>query len=256
LGLASRTAAAARRRYEEGDVAALDVNVTEAAEARARSEFLARRADQEEALGDLKALLGMPAEEVLGVEGDLDVRPKEDLPGLIEKGWNRPDIRSRAAQIDQAEAEIRLAATTRRPVFDVGLRYEREEDARVALGLLAVTFPVFDRGQGILAEARARAARLEMERDALRRVVETEVRAAHASYRVRLEAASAVGSALAKLSESDLLATRSYETGEIGLLELLLVRREILDTRLAHSDRRLEAALAAVRLEAASGVLP
>jgi hypothetical protein len=49
---------------------------------------------------------------------------------------------------------------------------------------------------------------------------------------------------------------KSFEAGEIDLGELLLIRREILETRLAYLDRRLEASLTRFELEAAAGALP
>jgi hypothetical protein len=43
--------------------------------------------------------------------------------------------------------------------------------------------------------------------------------------------------------------------GQLGLPELLLIRREILDTRSLYLDALLEAALARVELDASAAVL-
>jgi outer membrane protein TolC len=51
------------------------------------------------------------------------------------------------------------------------------------------------------------------------------------------------------------LTTRSFEVGQLGLPELLLIRREILDTRFQYLDALLEAALARIDLDASAGVL-
>ena len=61
--------------------------------------------------------------------------------------------------------------------------------------------------------------------------------------------------ALPSLDDNESLAQKSFEAGEIDLGELLLLRREILETRLVYLDRLLDAALTRVELEAAAGVL-
>ena len=62
-------------------------------------------------------------------------------------------------------------------------------------------------------------------------------------------------SALPLLDENESLARRSYEAGEMGLAELLLVRRETLDTRREYLDRLRAAAVAAVDVLASAGGL-
>ena len=62
--------------------------------------------------------------------------------------------------------------------------------------------------------------------------------------------------ALPGLDENEALSARSYEVGQIGLPDLLLIRREMLDTRTAYLDTLLEAALARVDLDASAGVTP
>jgi outer membrane protein TolC len=57
------------------------------------------------------------------------------------------------------------------------------------------------------------------------------------------------------LDENEQLTTRSFDVGQIGLPDLLLIRREILETRLQYLDALLEAALARTDLDASSGIL-
>jgi outer membrane protein, heavy metal efflux system len=61
--------------------------------------------------------------------------------------------------------------------------------------------------------------------------------------------------ALPSLSDNETLARRSFEEGEIGLAELLLIRREAFELRTVYSDRLLEAAVAGIELESRAGVL-
>ena len=61
--------------------------------------------------------------------------------------------------------------------------------------------------------------------------------------------------ALPGLEENDTLARRSYEEGEIGLPELIFIRREILETKMSYANSLLEAALADLEVEFRAGVL-
>ena len=57
------------------------------------------------------------------------------------------------------------------------------------------------------------------------------------------------------IDENERLSDRSFEVGQIGLPELLVIRREILDTRMQYLDALLEAALARTDLDASAGML-
>ena len=61
--------------------------------------------------------------------------------------------------------------------------------------------------------------------------------------------------AIPGLDENEALTSRSFEVGQLGLPDLLLIRREILDTRSQYLDALLEAALARVDLDASAGLL-
>ena len=61
--------------------------------------------------------------------------------------------------------------------------------------------------------------------------------------------------ALAGLDENAQLSTRSFDVGQLGLPDLLLIRREILETRFQYLDALLEAVLARTDLDASAGLL-
>lgn len=253
--VAMEIARVVERRFQAGDVAMLDVNVAVVASARASSEILAADAEFNTAMGELRIMLGMTADEPLAVRGELDRLPAYDLTALVEQAARRPDIRAMAAQIEQADADIRVGETLQRPEVGVGVLYKEEENANIVMGGLSVSLPVFERGQGVTAEASARALRIRMEHDALRQAVEMEVRTGFKVYQQRLEAVSALQAVLPSLSESEGLAARSYEAGQISLIDLLLVRRDVVETRISFVDRLFEASVAEVRLEASAGAL-
>lgn len=247
---------AAQRRQEGGEVTLLDVNVARVSLARIRAQVHQEEALLAAASGELRILLGMGEGEPLSLAGDLRDRRRFQIDELIAGAPERPDLKALAAEAREAEAERRLGTGRAWPDLGLGLRYEREEGDDVLLGGITLVLPVFDRGQGLRGEAGARARRALLDLEAGRRAVEVEVRTAFEVYRRREEALSRLeGEALPFLDQNETLARRSYEAGQIGLVELMAVRRQVLEVRAFHLDLLLEAALSGVELQAAAGVL-
>jgi len=246
----------ARRRHEAGDVALLDLNLAQVAVARARADVHAARSTQAVALGQLRRLLGLPPEQPLQLQGELRGSLRHDLADLLARATDRPDIRALQSQLEAANAEFRLGRALAWPEFGLGGRYEREEGNSTVLGAVRFTLPLFDRGQGARAVAGARVRRLELELDAARRAVLTEVRTAFEVYDQQRAAVEELEqNALRVLEENESLSRESYEAGQISLAELLVVRREILETRDDYLSRLVDAAISAADLEASAGVL-
>jgi cobalt-zinc-cadmium efflux system outer membrane protein len=57
------------------------------------------------------------------------------------------------------------------------------------------------------------------------------------------------------LDENERLARRSFEVGELSLPDLLVVRREFLETRLQYLDALGDAAVASIDWQMAAGAL-
>ena len=246
----------AARRYRSGDIPVLDLNLALTAMARARSDRWAAEADVVATRGALQVLLGGEVDEPLRLRGALHGRRRYDLDALLARAPERADLRELAAEVGEAEAEVRLGTGAAWPDLGVGVRYGREEGADIALGALSVTLPVFAHGQEQRATGAARASRLRFELDAQRRVVRAQVRTAFDIYQHQVAAAEELErEVLPRLDENEALSRRSYEAGQLSLPELLIIRRETLDTRRVHQDRLLDAVLAGVELEAAAGVL-
>jgi cobalt-zinc-cadmium efflux system outer membrane protein len=244
------------RRYQAGDVPVLEVNLARNSAARAKAESYAAESAHIAALGELRGMLAMSAAEPLAIAGDLRDRRRYDMESLAARSPDRPDLKALAAEIREAESEVRLGKGFAFPNAGVGFTYKRDQGDRVLQGAFTFTLPVFNRGQEIQAEGGARAHRLRQELQALQRAVDVEIRTAFDVYRMQVAAAEELErNALPSLEENDTLSQRSFEEGEIGLAELLLVRRETFETRLVYTERLLEAAVAGIELEARAGVL-
>jgi cobalt-zinc-cadmium efflux system outer membrane protein len=247
--------AATERRYEAGEATALELNRARTVAAAARAALSATEAEAEGALAGLKALLGLPAAEAVEVRGAL-AAPFLEIEPLLARLDERPDLRALAAELREAQAEALLGEALSRPEWGVRGGIAREEDAEILTAGFVVSLPVHNRGQETLAVGRARAEALRQALASARAAAEAEVRGRHATLLRRLAAVRELeATALPALDDSESLALKSFEAGEIGLGDLLLIRREILETRLSHLDRLLEASLTRLELEAAAGAL-
>ena len=252
--LASAVYAAADRRYKAGDNAVLDVNIARASVARVRAEREGAEASKSIALGELRQILGLESD--VDVDGSLSRPGETDVNVALQSAAQRPELRVLEAGIQEAEAELQLGRSFSKPEYGVGVRYAREEGDQIVLGGMTVTLPVFSKGQEQRAVGSARAARLHAELDAARSRVQIEVRATFDAYNRRLAAVRMLETdAIPGLDENERLTTRSFEVGQLGLPELLLIRREILDTRAQYLDALLEAALARIDLDASASIL-
>jgi cobalt-zinc-cadmium efflux system outer membrane protein len=262
LRLARGTEEAARdffqstqRRLEAGDVPVVDVNVARVALARARAEVASAEGSEVALLGELRGLLGLPADAALGVRGELSTLATlpVELPSPLPE---RPDVTALVAELEEARAERRLGEGSAWPDVNVGVRYAHEGDERALVGALGVSLPFFVRGQSARVTGEARVRRLEGALEVARRAQAVQVQAALARYRKEREAVELLErEALPVLADNELLARKSYEAGEMGLAEFLVVRRDVLESRADYLDRLLRAALARVQLTVQTGAL-
>jgi outer membrane protein, heavy metal efflux system len=254
--IALRVMDAAQKRYDAGDIAALDLNLAKIALGRAKAEAAAADAERLGRDADLRTLLGMRFDEALSLAGDLRDRPAVDERGVRAASGERPEILAAAAELREAEAELMLGRRAVWPALSVTARYTREEGTPIAWGGVSVSLPIFKRGQEEIAGATARVERARVAGEAARRRVETQTESALAARRVRAGALRTLEDlVLPGVEDNDALARRSFEVGELGLAELLLVRREGLEARQAHLDALLAAALTDVELLARAGGL-
>lgn len=254
LELANNVVQIADRRFQAGDVAVLDVNIARSAAARIRAERQGVVAERALVIGELRELLQL--EDDIELRGDLPSAAQVDRAAIADAASRRPELRALEAAIREAEAEQEFGRSFTRADYGFAARYQREEGDNIMLGGLTLTLPMFSKGQGPVAAGRARATRLKAELGAARIRIGIEVTAALQAYDSRAEAVRILErDALPGLDDSVTLATRSFEVGQIGLAELLLIRREIIDTRTQYVEALLEAALARIELDARAGVL-
>lgn len=243
----------AERRHAAGDVAALEVNLAASGLARARAGVKAAEAMEASALTELRTRLDIAAPTPLSLEGSLSDDRSYDASRFLAAIDDSPEIRALAHQLREAEAEVRLGRGLAWPELTPSVRYERDEGDRVLWAGLRVTLPLFDRGRELRAVGSIRADRLRLEIAATKRALVNQVQGLLAQHELRAAAVRELGANAERLADSEALARRSYEVGQIGLAELVVVRRETLDARQDLLDSLMELAQTRAELESLAG---
>jgi cobalt-zinc-cadmium efflux system outer membrane protein len=263
LELASAVETVARRRHEVGDVGGLEQSSAALAVAHARVEVERALAAVARAEGQLAALLGVTAGTELAPVGDLrelalpvgsvDVDTDVDTDIDIDE---RPDLRALEADVREARAARALGRSNRAPNLAVGLRYAHETSDHVVLGVVGISLPVFDRGQGHVAVAEARGVRAGVELEAARNTAAIAAKTADAVVRRTTDAALEFErDGLTQLERTERLMTVSYEKGAVAYDEVLAVRLALVAAKLDYAGLLREAATARVERAAATGAL-
>jgi outer membrane protein, heavy metal efflux system len=254
--LASSFLDTAQRRFQAGDIPILEVNLARSLAAKAHAAVLSGRAERAEAFGELRVLLGIPSGQAFSLSGDLKALGAYDLEALMKGTEDRADIRLLESELQQALSDVRLGNTFRSPEFGVIGRYQRDQGDNIAQAGIRISVPVFSRGQELSATGNARANRIKAELQASKTAARNEIRSAFDVYTDRVEAVKELEHrALPSLDENETLSKRSYEEGELGLAELLLIRRDTLETRLLYVNALLDAFVAGIELQSKAGVL-
>jgi outer membrane protein, heavy metal efflux system len=206
---------------------------------------------------DVNSDIDISADIAIDVQGELRRPSTYALADLLARADTRPELRVLDAEAEEGEANARLGRGLTRPDFGLGVRYGRDAGDRVVMGGFSITLPVFSRGQELQATGSARARRARLERQTVRDAIAQDVRTAFAVYQEHRQAVDLLErDTLPGLAENEALARRSFDVGQISLPDLLVIRREILGTRLDHLDEQLAATIAGLRQEFAAGVLP
>ena len=252
--LAADLVRTATERNRAGDAPRLEVLLTENEEARAESELFSEQVGLARARIDLALALALPSTQNLPIAGDLSDHSIVAAP--IGRGvpGRRGDVLAAENGLRAAKAARRLARTDLLPRLAFRLNYGHEGGEPLVQPGLAVSVPLFQYGQESRQVARAREMRAEAELERVLNTSSVEIEGLGLAYVASAEAAARLESqALPRVQESEAMARESYRAGKVDLPALLIVRRELLETRREYLDRLLEAALAGIDLAVAQG---
>ncbi|MFM7182439.1 MAG: TolC family protein [Verrucomicrobiales bacterium] len=222
-----------------------------------------RRLEAEEIslLGELKPMLGLAI-------GD-KVLLGEAMPSAVPADSTAPDPRSRAdyqgalAQVEAADRELELEKARRHEDWQGGVvaSAERMEDAPEGyqtdgmIGFrLSIPLPLWNRNEGAIEEADARARRTRLEADALARRIPLEAEAALAEMNQWAELIREIdGNLLPLAREQAALAEKAYRDGQGELQALLRARSQTLELAISRVEALRDFHLARARHLAGTG---
>ncbi|MCJ1886634.1 TolC family protein [Pseudomonas sp. LA21] len=238
VALAQRGLTAAEGRVRAGKAAPLEANRAQVQLAEVRLEQERARRERADAYQGLAALMGLPTPDFSAVRSAVADRlprlPSSDE--LLRRLGDSAEMRLAQTRIEEGEAALNLAKTQRIPDLDVSLgSQEAIEDGRsdrIAVIGLSMPLPLFDRNQGnILAEAR----RADQARD-LRNATELRLRqetqqALQQWSTAQVEVSAFRSTILPSAQTAVESATRGFEMGKFGFLEVLDAQRTLITAR-------------------------
>jgi cobalt-zinc-cadmium efflux system outer membrane protein len=250
--VASGTAATARR-VTAGKISPTEETRARVAEANVRIELRQAQADRLAALRSLALVMGSPANSI----DQLDGRP-ETLPipqgneAINDRLMKSPVLRRAQGEVRRAQAAYELERARRIPDVTVSLGAVRSQDFgrdQPIIGL-SIPLPLFDRNQGAQLQA-------------LRRLDAAQVQAEAEEVRLRSEVLQAADQLQARTSEVQALqqevlpgaqsayeaASRGFELGKFGFLDVLDAQRTWLLARTQYLNALGEAHRASAELE-------
>lgn len=260
LKLIEDAAKAVGKRVAAGEDSRLDGNLANVEAERAQNQVSILREQLVQACVDLSALLQMPPDQIPEVTGSLDVDISSyTLWDLLASVARRPLLNVLDYREGAARGRVELERASIYPDVTLSLRYGRElgVDNKVASLSVSLPIPLFRRNAAGIGRAETDLTQAEIEKQAASRDVRVQVVALWGRFsNLKDRVKRLKESVLPSLEENQHLSSISFREGEIGLLQLLLVNRQVLDGQRDLLDARTELRLTQVTLEAAAGWQP
>ncbi|MBI4291852.1 MAG: TolC family protein [Betaproteobacteria bacterium] len=260
IGLIQENAAITRKRFEAGEDTKLDNNLAGVELGRARDRLESVRELLIQARAELAATLQLPPDELPAVKGALVVRPEPPytLEQLLDAAASRPQLRALGYREQAARSRLGLERAAAYPDVTVGLGAGREGPGAARENLIglsvSVPLPLFRRNAAGIGKASSELAQVEIEKRATTRDTRARVLALWQKLESLRERVRRLDQfVLQQLEENERLSTAAYRVGEIGLMQLLLTTRQVLDTRREVLEAMTDFALTRVELERAAG---
>lgn len=259
LKLFEDAAAAVKKRVAAGEDSRLDGNLAQVEAERAHNQRAALDEQLTDARAELAALLQLPPQRLPEVSGELaPAAAPQTLDRLLAGAANRPLLRSLDLREKAARSRLDLERATVYPDLTVGLSRSKEGglDGADKLTTLSVSvpLPLFRRNATGIGRATTELTQTQIERQAAGRDARAQVVALWQKQESLRERVKRLENAVvARLDENQRLSAQARRAGEIGLLQLIVVNRQVLDGRRDLLEARTELRLTTIALRAAAG---
>ncbi len=237
-----------RVRLDAGDAVPTDLARMEAELAAAQAEWNRSDLMRRQALVALASTIGLPADDVRGVQGSLGTTL--EIPALEELAIElatHPAMAAAGAALSAREAGVSLSRVQRIPDLKAELLYHRiESSQRDAFDVgVSLPLPLFDRGRGRLREAEAQRDAAEARMRSAQRELRSQLREAHGLLTAALADARTLElQVLPKMKIVRDGTEARYAAGDLSLGEVLSVRRDDASVRLRYLESLRDTMLA------------
>lgn len=259
LRIAQGGSSAAARRVAAGKVSPTEETRARVAEANARIERRQALADRQSALRALTAVMAVPEGTVQQLDGRPETLPALPASATLAQRLNEaPALRRAQREVQRAEAAYELERSRRLPDVRLSFGSKRAEEtgrSQAVIGL-SLPLPVFDRNQGAQYEAlrRREAAQALAQAEMLR--LRSEVLQAADQLQAREDEVRALQEEVLPGARSAYeAASRGFELGKFGFLDVLDAQRTWLLARSQYLNALSQAHRAAAELERRLGGL-
>ncbi|MEQ4258150.1 TolC family protein [Pseudomonas syringae] len=264
LARQSRTLAERGLEVAEGRVRAGKVSPVEATRAQvqlAETDLLVRRAEtlKINSNRELARTTGSPVASFERLDYN-DLSPGKLPPGakLLTALNQSAELRLAQTQIEQREAALGSERAKRIPdlTVSVGSQYSREERERVNVVGLSMPLPLFDRNQGNVLAASRRADQSRDLRNAVELRLRTETQSALDQWNTAAQEVESFDRVILPAAQRAVdTATRGFEMGKFGFLEVLDAQRTLISARSQYLESLATATEARVAIERIHGDL-
>ncbi len=235
---------ASQARFKAGVAPIMESNLAEIRYGQSRKETFVAEASFQNALLDLRRLLGWEPDRSIELGGKLRNSPKAvPLPELLQRAQaQRPDLISAKREVARVEAAMSL---TRRlivpnPTFQGFYQTETEGPggaSKMLGGGIRIPLPLFDRKQGELVTQGGELNRGRHQVVAVTRNIEREVETAYQAYEAARQSVEVFEvEVLDRIEENFRFIEIAYREGKIGLLQLIVVQDDLITAQLSYVD--------------------
>lgn len=259
--LALELLAAAQARADAGASSALELNLAQVERGRAALGRIEADRESLSAKAELRRALALPPETDVRVVGELARAAKDapipeiDLARLLEEARSgRGDLAATELERTAATRDLlaaRLGLLPRPTVFG---EVEQDDGQDIARLGLSIPIPLFQRQQGPRRTARARLEQARAVSAAVSAEVERDVARAAAHYDASRAAVRVFDrQVLGALEDNATLLGESYRAGKIDFIQVLVLRRDVLETRSRYLEALAEYRRAVLEIDLAVG---
>lgn len=268
-----QTARIVEARVNEGESAALELNLLRVEVDRLRAQRALVEGKLQAALLKLKNITGMPLGESLRLREVLTTPPLPDPPASMEQAVEaalrtRADVRLARLNERAAQAGLRLARAEATPDVTVSTKYSFDRSltdlpeplvpvpdrTRLLSFGVSIEFPLFKRNQGAKAEASVAITQAQRRREVVEQLVRSEVASTYARYEASRSALAIFEQGVLGRSATNIRTMReAYRLGAFRITELLTEQRRLIDSQREYIEILTERYRALVDLHSAIG---